>query len=353
MTKQRPGADIGSRSGDTAPEVRGRSRRAFLGRAGAVGAASLGLVGCLGGAAGSGSATVAVLSAGSLQHAFETGLKPALNVPVRVESRGSAAVARLVAEGQRDPDIVVVADAALFERVLSPEWYSVFASNAVVLAYDPDSEGGRRVAAAGPDQWYEPLVEGEVSLGRTDPDQDPLGYRALFALELAARYYDDAPALRRVVPEREQVYPETALLSQFETGAVDAALAYRNMAVERGYDFVSLPTEVNLSDPAHGAEWYSTVSYELPSGQVLRGGPIGYAATVRRSSDAAHAAFAALTTGGYLADGGFVLRDGLPRYEGVPPDAVRQAVGGPTDDRTASPTARALTDDVSELTPIR
>ena len=221
-----------------------------------------------------------------------------------------------------------------------------------VLAYNPDTAGGERIAAAGPDRWYEPLVAGSVDLGRTDPDQDPLGYRALFALELAARYYDDAPALHRKIPEREQVYPETALISQFETGSIDAALAYRNMAVERGYDYVSLPREVDLSDPTHADEWYSTVSYELPSGQVIRGGPIGYASTVRDSSDAARAVFAAHTTGNYLADAGFVLRDSFPRYEGEVPEAVRRATETASDENGSdeSGAAPSLSKAVSELT---
>jgi molybdate/tungstate transport system substrate-binding protein len=312
-------------------EGSGRTRRAFLRTAGLAGLS--GLAGCArGGAAGSTrtadedgeSLTVAILAAGSLQHALETGLVPAVDVPVRVEAHGSATVARMVAEGQRDPDIVTVADTALFERPLSPPWYSTFASNAVVLAYNPDTDGGRRVAEAGREEWYEPLVAGDVRLGRTDPDADPLGYRALFALELASRHYDDAPDLRATVPERDQIYPETALVSQFETGSVDAAITYRNMAVERGYDYVALPDEIDLSSPAH-AETYRTVSYTLPSGQEIRGGVIGYGSTVRHTSDAAVSVFDAHTTGDYLDEAGFLLDEQFPIYEGDVPEPIRDA----------------------------
>jgi molybdate/tungstate transport system substrate-binding protein len=323
-----------------------RTRRAFLLTAGAAG--SVGLAGCAGtpGSVSSSddrrSLTVAILAAGSLQHALETGLAPAIDVPIRVEAHGSATVARMVAEGQRDPDIVTVADTALFEEPLSPPWYSTFTSNAVVLAYNPDTEGGRRVAAA--DRWYDPLVAGDVRLGRTDPDQDPLGYRTLFTLELAARYYDDAPALHETIPDRRQLYPETALISEFETGSIDAAFAYRNMAVERGYDYVDLPDRIDLSSPAH-TERYATVSYTLPSGQEIRGDLISYGSTIRRPSDAARSVFVAHTTGDYLGESGFLLRDEFPRYEGDVPAAVRDVTN---DER--EPT---VSDTVSDLTILR
>jgi molybdate/tungstate transport system substrate-binding protein len=343
----------------------GCSRRGFL-RAAALGSVAgvTGLAGCpsgvssgregsgdadgdtdTDGGAGTSSTPVTVLAAGSLQHALETGLEPAIDVPVRVEAHGSATVARMVDEGQRDPDIVAVADTALFEKPLSPPWHSVFTSNAVVLAYNPDTEGGQRIAeanadadaeagageGAGPERWYEPLLDGDVRLGRTDPDQDPLGYRALFALELASRYYDDAPALHERIPRREQVYPETGLISQFETGAVDAALAYRNMAVERDYAYVDLPDQIDLSDPAYAEDWYDTVSYELPTGQVVRGDTIGYGATIRKLSEAAVSVFDVLTTGEYLEESGFLLGEGFPRYEGDVPEAVRRATGASAD----------------------
>jgi molybdate/tungstate transport system substrate-binding protein len=308
------------------------TRRRLLLTAGT--AAVAGVAGCAGGRGRS--TPVTVLAAGSLQNALANGLEPAVDIPVEVEAHGSATVARLVDEGQRDPDIVSVADAALFEEPLSPPWHAVFTSNAVVVAYDPATDGGERLAEAGPDRWYEPMLDGAVTVGRTDPDQDPLGYRTRFALELAARYYD-VPDLRDRILRRDQVYPETSLISQFETGSVDAAFAYRNMAVERGYEYVELPDQVDLSDPRHAEEWYATTSYTLPTGQEVRGAPIGYASTVRHASDAARSVFAAHTTGGYLEDHGFLLRDQFPAYAGDVPRRIRRA----TDRLRAEPSSAA------------
>jgi molybdate/tungstate transport system substrate-binding protein len=276
------------------------------------------------------STTVTILAAGSLHHALETGLKPAVDVPVEIEAHGSATVARMIAEGQRDPDIVTVADTALFDEPLSPPWYSTFTSNAVVVAYNRGTEGGRRIEEAGEDAWYEPMLDGAIRLGRTDPDLDPLGYRTRFALELASRYYDDASDLRDRILRREQIFPETALLSRFESGSIDAAFAYRNMAVERGYDYIDLPDRIDLSNPDYAEDWYATVSYTLPNGQEIHGSVIGYGSTIRRMSDEAVAVFAEHTTGDYLAESGFLVGDRFPGYDGDVPSRVRNATGDAT-----------------------
>ncbi|AHG03703.1 ABC transporter substrate-binding protein [Halobacterium sp. DL1] len=265
--------------------------------------------------------TVSLLAAGSLNNALENGLRPAVDANLQVEARGSAEVARLVAEGQKDPDIVSVADVALFDGPMEPDWYAEFATNSVVLAYNQDTDGGQRIAEAGPDRWYRPLLEGDVALGRTDPDLDPLGYRTLFVLELATEYYGTTENLRKTIPRRGQVYPETQLVSQFETGSVNAAVAYRSMAVERGYDYVELPPEIDLSTPEY-ADRYASVSYELPGGTVVTGAPISYGSTARRESTAVVDVFGEQTTGQYLREYGFVVPQDYPRYTGNVPENV-------------------------------
>ena len=301
------------------------TRRRFLLTAGT--AAVAGTAGCAGARSRdrSQSTTVAILAAGSLQNALANGLKPAVDVPVEVEAHGSATIARMIDEGQRDPDIVSVADVALFEEPLSPSWHSVFTSNSIVIAYNPDTDGGERLAEAGTERWHEPMVDGNVNIGRTDPDQDPLGYRALFMLELASRYYDEASNLGKRILQQNQIYPETSLISQFETGSIDAAIAYRNMAVERDYEYIELPDQINLSNPQYAEGWYSTTSYTLPSGQEIRGGLISYGSTIRHMNDAAVSVFDVHTTGSYLEEHGFLLRDQFPAYTGDVPQRIRQA----------------------------
>jgi molybdate/tungstate transport system substrate-binding protein len=291
-------------------------RRALLA---AAGGAATALAGCSAGAA----SPVGLLAAGSLADALENGLRPAVDADLRVEAYGSAEAARLVAEGAKDPDVVSLADVALFEGPLYPDWFLEFATNALVVAYDPDSPGGRAVGDAGPERWYEPLVEGSVRFGRTDPDLDPLGYRTLFALELATAHYGTDVDLRAAVPERDQLYPETQLLGGFETGAIEAAVVYRNMAVARGYEFIDLPAAVDLSEPSR-ADAYAETTYTLPGGRTVRGGPISYGSVVRRSEPrrAVVETFRRHVTGRYLTEFGFTVPENYPIHRGDVPDAL-------------------------------
>jgi molybdate/tungstate transport system substrate-binding protein len=263
-----------------------------------------------------------MLAAGSLNDALENGLRPALDRSLRVEARGSAEISHLVAEGTRDPDLVSLADVSLIDARLDTDWYTEFASNAIVLAYDSRQPGGRRIADAAPSSWYRPLLDDEISIGRTDPDLDPLGYRTLMTLELATDHHDTDVDLREAIPTREQVYPETQLLGQFETGGLDAVFAYRNMADSRGYDYVELPTAIDLSDPAQ-ADRYASTSYELPDGTVVDGDVIRYGATIRTDSAAAREVFRRHVTGSYLESFGFVVPETHPQYEGDVPASIR------------------------------
>lgn len=272
------------------------------------------LTGCTSVATTADGKPVSLLCAGSLQKA----LLDSFGEGVQVEAHGSAAAARFVADGVRDPDVVALADPVLFERILDAPWHARFATNELVVAYDADTEAGRHLEAA--DRWFEPFVAGDLALGRTDPDLDPLGYRTLFALELAADHYD-RPDLPDSVLADSTIYPETSLLARLDTGALDAAMTYRNMAVDRGFATLALPPAINLGVPAR-REQYTTVSYTLSDGTTVTGDLIEYAATVRHRTDAAVAIFETLVGGAPLADHGFGLPARYPAFEGNVPDSI-------------------------------
>ena len=218
-----------------------------------------------------------VLVAGSLQRvANRVG-------EATVEAQGSVACRRLLADGLRDPDAVALADPGLFAGLAPRATY--FATNALVLVHRPDSP------AAGRD-WRAILRDETLSLGRTDPARDPLGYRTVMALELVdgvsgSESTGDSSASRRssdgidadAVLGRTNVFPETGLLRTLEGGGVDAAFAYRSMAVEHDLPYAPLPDHIDFSDPAFADE-YASASVEL-SDRTVRGSPVRYAAVAR------------------------------------------------------------------------
>jgi molybdate/tungstate transport system substrate-binding protein len=110
-------------------------------------------------------------------------------------------------------------------------------------------------------------------------------------------------------------------LSRFETGAVEAAVVYRNMALARGYDYLDLPAAVDLSDPRRSRA-YAAADYELPDGTVVEGGPIVYGTTLRRHSPVTVRVFERHATGDYLDAAGLTVPDGYPRYTEDAPDAL-------------------------------
>lgn len=298
-----------------------RSRRSFLGLVGVAGAA-----GCLGDRAG-----VRVLSAGSLARTFEHHVGPAFETETGVsldgEYYGTNAALRLVADRTKRPDVVVSADATLLRDRLYGEfadWDVEFAANSLGVGYSTGSAFGRRLKAGEP--WYDLFRDaeaGDVAIG--DPDLDPLGYRAVQALELAQRYHD-LPGLREDVLAVAVREPEEAhLMTSVETGSREAAIVYRNMAVDHGMGFLAFPDAYSFADPERD-DHYATVEYTTADGYVADGRPVVYNATV--STEANKPALGRrlvrflLDEPGLLEDAGLTVPSTLPRTHGSVPAGV-------------------------------
>ena len=303
------------------------SRRAFL-AAGGAGLASL--AGCSGSTA---SQRVSVLAAGSLAVVFDDVVGPRFEEHTgssfRGEYHGSNAVMRMVLEGQKRPDVIVSADHRLLREKLQQraepksDWDVVFASNSVGLTYAEGTGVAERIADGEP--WYRALLETDTTIARSDPDLDPLGYRTVMMFELAEQYYDE-PGLADALIERLQVDPEEAhMLAAVETGDRAAAITYKNMAIDHGLSFHSLPDELDFSKPSL-ADHYGSVSYTMEDGHTVEGKPILFAATVNTDADSPEMGrkFVGflLENLDLLAENGLVVTDSFPVAHGPVPEAV-------------------------------
>lgn len=288
-----------------------RTRRSLL--ASLTGGTILGTAGCLGT-----TDAVSVLSAGSLAVVLEEHVgrrfEEETGTTYHGEYYGANAVMRMIEDGQKRPDVAISADAVLLRDRLydgHTDWDVEFASNAVGLAYAPETWVADRLDDGEP--WYEvarDADEGELAI--SDPDLDPLGYRAIHALQLAEEQHDIDGFADAIVARAYREPEEPQLLAGVESGNRAAAVAYRNMAVDHGLPFHEFPDAYDFSSPDL-ADHYASVSYTTDEGYTAEGTPVVYNATVLDEADdpAAGRAFVRfladadglLTANGLLADG--------------------------------------------------
>jgi len=260
---------------------------------------ALALTGC-----GKKQTTILVFHADSLNLPFgalaEAYQRDNPDVVVRRETGGSLMMARNVAELGRYCDILAVSDYRILDNLVIPEhadWQLLFSSNEMVVAYTGMSRGGGDI---GPDNWYEVLLRPDVQYAHSDPNLDPSGLRAHLCWKLSSFHYKDAfegdlyEALRdgcdprNIRPDANQILP---LLES--VGGVDYLFTYRSVAEQHHLQYIRLPEEVNLGNPAM-AEQYGLAEIEVTDikGKVTRwqGAPIAYGLTVPNCSRAPEAA---------------------------------------------------------------
>ncbi len=211
-------------------------------------------------------------------------------IPVSTISAGSVEAARRITELHDVPDVIALADEEVFPALLAPKFvagYTVFARNRMVVAVSPRHASDRTDST----NWFHALTANDVEVGRSNPDLDPAGYRAIMVLRLASALYN-APGFERAVlarsPERN-VRPKSAdLIALLQTGALDYAFVYETSARAAGLHFIALPSAVNLGDDARATD-YERVSLRIAGAArgdsvTVHGSPIRYALAVPRDA---------------------------------------------------------------------
>ena len=244
--------------------------------------------------------SIVVFNAGALALPLRQALDsfaPRHGLTVSQENAGSVETVRKIIDLGRVPDVVAVADTALFShlmpgRITGP--VAVLGSSRLVLAYTDKSRFANEVNSG---NWKDVTTRPGVEVGRSDPALDPAGYRALMAMQLAARYYADPGLEQRleVAASTANMRPKSAdLVALLQTGNLDYAWEYESVARRLGLRYVTLPPEVDLGSPALAAT-YATAKVEIPAtgptapGQtraplVMFGAPIVFGAGVPRAA---------------------------------------------------------------------
>ena len=220
---------------------------------------------------------VFVMYAGSLVKIFEDVIGPAFQsesgYPYVGEGKGSVQISNLVKDGFRTPDVFVSAGTVPITRLMNTtptplvDWLLKFGSAEIVIAYSPNSPHFEDLerARTGEIPWYEVVSQDGFKVGRTDPELDPQGYYGIITAELANRYYNDSSIKDKIFGEDrnpKQIFPEETLKTLLEIGSLDAVIAYKHEAISRDLPYITLPKEINLSDPSY-SDYYIHANYTL------------------------------------------------------------------------------------------
>jgi molybdate/tungstate transport system substrate-binding protein len=239
---------------------------------------------------------VNVLYAGSLISIMETKIGPAFNhlgYDYKGEGHGSIQNANMIIDKQRFPDVFISVGEQPITRLIDnnlslAEWYLSFASDELVIAYNPKSQFAAdfEKAKTGSIPWYNVLAKPGIKFLRSDPLLDPKGCYTVIATKLAGILYHNSSLSSSVLKgERnpDQLRPEELLLTLLETGEADAIPAYKHEAIERGFPFISLPPQINLGDPAF-ASYYKQASCTQLNGSLNLGKPIVFDITIPKTA---------------------------------------------------------------------
>ena len=174
------------------------------------------------------------------------------HVKIQTEASGSRTTARKISELNREADLVMSADYQVIDSLLIPKyatWNVLFARNSMVIIYTDKSAYSDEI---NPENWYQILLRDDTIIGRSNPQADPNGYRTLMVWQLAEDFYN-SPGLYKKLEQAsppEYIRPkETDLIPLLQTGNLDYAFSYLSIAIQHGLKFVSLPDEINLSNP--------------------------------------------------------------------------------------------------------
>ncbi|GMA56450.1 molybdate/tungstate transport system substrate-binding protein [Alicyclobacillus sacchari] len=242
-----------------------------------------------------GETPLSVLYAGSMTHVMENDIRPAVNTTLHInlqgEGAGSAELAHMITGKVADPDVFISASPSVDTNDLmgnangnAIRWYLTLASDQLVIAYSPHSRFRSKFQEAAQNKlpWYQVLATPGLRLGRTDPNLDPKGADTIVMMKLAEKLYHQPNLEQTLLGNDEnpkQVYPEEDLIAQLTSGQMDAVIAYKHEAIEWHVPYISLPSAINLGDPAD-AQAYAKVAWQPKHGKPIIGAPILFTITI-------------------------------------------------------------------------
>jgi molybdate/tungstate transport system substrate-binding protein len=250
--------------------------------------------------------TANVAYAGSLANLNEKVIGPAFTTAkgyaYQGRGAGSTALSQEIKSGEISPNVFESIGGKPIEA-LEPKftsWYVQFASSPIVVAYNPASTYASQFAAIASgtkplSDLFTLMTTSGFKLGRTDPSLDPQGVAFIEMLMLAQKQYKlPSDIVTKIIQGQPSsansptIFEETALEPRLQAGQLDASSAYLSQAIQLHLHYITLPSSINLGDPALAAQ-YKTVSFKLANGQLQTGKPLSVCITTIGTKDQAAA----------------------------------------------------------------
>ncbi|MCI4362802.1 MAG: substrate-binding domain-containing protein [Thermoplasmata archaeon] len=211
---------------------------------------------------------------------------------------GSIVAMHAISQLHQAYDVAFAADYRLIPQILETTYASyevVFASDPVVLAYAPSASA---LSGINESNWANKIEASGVLLGVSNASTDPLGYAAIFTLQLEGlllssdlgsvygHFFTGSPgAFAKPVSASTRLAPETQAGTELSAGTVQAFLVYQSYAQSAHLTFLSLPWQVNLGSlNATALSTYAQASTGILGSNrsvvVVKGSPVLFGATV-------------------------------------------------------------------------
>ena len=236
-----------------------------------------------------------IIHAGALEQVVEKCAehfsKQNSGLKIEMKAVGSREGAKRLLSGEKY-DIIALADQALFAELLVPELvenYFVFAADQIVIGYDRSSKGSKEITQG---NWMDMLLQPHVIFARSDHHLDPCGYRTLMVWQLAEVFYHKSGLYSTLATAclPYSTYPKSLdVASALFKGNVDYAFLYSSQAKQLGLPYITLPSKINLSNPAY-ADFYDQAAVSVEStipgkDVIIHGKPIEFAIGIAKSTN--------------------------------------------------------------------
>ncbi len=212
-------------------------------------------------------------------------------ITVKLEAAGSVASARKITDLHRYCDVFASADYKVIDEMLIPEYANFnikFAGNEMAIVYTEHSKFADEINAQ---NWMDILLKDEVAYGRSNPNDDPCGYRTVLVAKLAEKYYNlEDFAAKLLAKDQKYIRPkETDLLALLESGNLDYIFLYRSVAQQHHLKYLLLPDSINLKK-FELKDYYSSVETQIrgkKKGEMItkKGAPMVYGITLHNDAE--------------------------------------------------------------------